>query len=170
MDNKQEALKNFSIRKAERSDIPVVLKFIKDLATYENLLDDVTATEEVLEKAIFDENAAQLYLPLYEGKPIGYFIFFYNFSTFEGRPGLYLEDLYIDPQYRNHGFGQQCLAFMARHAVEKDCRRFEWTCLKTNTPSYELYKNLGADDHVEWVIFRLEGQNLKDMAKKDTLS
>lgn len=167
MDTFKTSLEGFSIRKATREDIPTILSFIKDLAVYEDLLKDVTATEEILEKSLFDEKTANMYLPLYEGEPIGYFVFFYNFSTFEGRPGLYLEDLYIDPKYRHRGYGKKCLAFMAKHAVEKNCRRFEWTCLKTNTPSYELYQSLGADDHTEWVIFRLDGEELKDMAKED---
>ena len=163
MDIIQTSLEDFSIRKAERGDIPTILSLIKDLAQYEDLLKDVKATEEILEKSLFEEKTAHMYLPLYKGGAIGYFIFFYNFSTFEGRPGLYLEDLYIDPQYRGRGYGRKCLSFMAKHALEKDCRRFEWTCLKTNTPSYELYKSLGADDHTEWVIFRLDGEDLKAM-------
>ncbi|WP_459128964.1 GNAT family N-acetyltransferase [Guggenheimella bovis] len=154
----------FSIREAKREDTALILQFIKGLAHYEKMDKDVVATVELLEKWIFDEKKATVLFPEVDGKAVGFALYFNNFSTFEGRAGLYLEDLYIDPEYRGKGYGTSVLKYLAKLAVEKGLGRFEWVCLNWNKPSLELYKNLGAVAHDEWIIHRLDGERLKAFA------
>lgn len=157
---------NFGLRFAEEKDIPLILRFIKELAEYEELLHEVVATEEVLRESLFRRKAAEVIIAEYEGEPVGFALFFHNFSTFLGRPGLYLEDLYVKPEMRGKGFGLTMLSFLAKLALERNCGRFEWWCLDWNGPSIKFYKNIGAVPMDEWTVFRVHDQALIDLADK----
>lgn len=161
----ETGLKGYTIRDANREDTKQIVQFIRDLADYEGFLHEVKATEEIIEQSVFDEGAANVVMAELDGEPIGFALFFYNFSTFEGRPGLYLEDLYIQPEYRNRGYGKKLLEFLAHKAHSRNCKRFEWWCLDTNTPSYEFYKGLDAEDMVDWTVFRIDGDTLINMSR-----
>lgn len=161
----ETGLKGYTIRDANREDTKQIVQFIRDLADYEGFLHEVKATEEIIEQSVFDEGAANVVMAELDGKPIGFALFFYNFSTFEGRPGLYLEDLYIQPEYRNRGYGKKLLEFLAQKAHSRNCKRFEWWCLDTNTPSYQFYKGLDAEDMVDWTVFRIDGDTLINMSR-----
>lgn len=156
--------KNFFIRYAERGDAPLILAFIKSLAEYEHMLDLVAATPEGLAKSIFDEGHAEVIIGEYNGKPVGFALFFHNYSTFLGQSGLYLEDLFIYPEYRGKGLGKIMLAFLAKLALERNCGRLEWACLDWNEPSIGFYKSLGAVPMDEWTVYRLAGHALQDLA------
>mgnify|MGYP001217441412 FL=1 len=127
-------LPGFTIRFAEPEDTGLILEFIKELATYEKLLHEVTATEEILHDSLFRRRAAEVVIGEYQGEPVSFALFFHNFSTFLGRPGIYLEDLYVKPAYRGQGIGKLMLAFLAKLTVERDCSRLEWWCLDANEP------------------------------------
>lgn len=161
----ETTLDGFTIRTTTEKDTPLIYRFICELADYEGLLHEVKSTEEILRQSIFEEHACKVVIAEYKKEPIGFAMYFHNFSTFEGRPGLYLEDLYIDPAYRGKGFGKKLLQFLAHIAVEKNCKRFEWWCLDTNTPSIEFYKSLGAIPMDEWTVFRIDGDTLPKMAE-----
>lgn len=148
----------FSIRFAEERDIGLILSFIKKIATYEKLLDEVKATEQVLHENIFIKKHAEVIIAELDSISIGFALFFYNFSTFVGRPGLYLEDIFIDKQYRGNGYGKKMLSFLANIAKEKNCGRMEWVVLDWNEPSINFYKSLGARAMSEWTIYRI-GEN-----------
>jgi len=154
----------FKLRFAEEKDIGILLEMIKELAVYEKLLDEVTATEETLKESLFIRKVAEAVIAEYEDKPIGYIIFFHNFSTFTGRPGLYLEDLYVRPEMRGRGFGKTMLSFLAKLAVERKCARVEWACLDWNTHSIGFYKRMGAVPMDEWTVYRLAGSKLNELA------
>ncbi|PNT91098.1 GNAT family N-acetyltransferase [Clostridium thermosuccinogenes] len=154
----------FKLRFAEEKDVGILLEMIKELAVYEKLLDEVTATEEILKDSLFHRKVAEAVIAEYEDKPVGYIIFFHNFSTFTGRPGIYLEDLYVRPEMRGKGLGKIMLAFLAKLAVERKCARFEWVCLDWNTPSIGFYKRMGAVPMDEWTIYRLTGSKLSELA------
>ncbi len=156
----------FFIRFAERSDTPLILSFIKALAEYEHMSDLVVATPEGLAQSIFDEGHAEVLIGEYEGKPVGFALFFHNYSTFLGQSGLYLEDLFIFPEYRGMGLGKIIFAFLAKLALERNCGRMEWWCLDWNKPSIGFYKSLGAQPMDEWTVFRLTGQALSDLAER----
>lgn len=158
-------IEGFKIRFAEEKDIPLILDFIERLAEYEKLSDEVVATEEVLRESLFIKKAAEVIIGEYENEPVGFALFFHNFSTFLGRPGLYLEDLFIKPEMRGKGFGKTMFIFLAKLAVERNCGRFEWVCLDWNKPAIEFYKNLDAIAMDEWTIYRLDGKALNDLAK-----
>jgi GNAT superfamily N-acetyltransferase len=158
-------LDKFQLRFAEEKDIPVILKFIKELAIYENLLDQVTANEEILLESLFKRKVAEVIIAEYEGEAVGYALFFYNFSTFLGRPGIYLEDLYVTPEMRGKGFGKIILSYLAKLVVERDCGRLEWACLDWNEPSIKFYKGLGAISMEDWSTYRLTGEALENLAK-----
>ena len=144
------------IRTAEEKDIKLILNFIRELAEYEKLSHEVKADEETLRKNLFGSHAsAEVLISEYEGKPTGYALFFHNFSTFVGKPGIYLEDLYVRPSLRGKGIGKQMLLSLVKLAKERDCGRVEWAVLNWNTPSIEFYKSLGASMMDEWQIFRL---------------
>lgn len=143
------------IRKAEEKDINLILSFILELAEYEKLLDTVTADERLLRKNLFGSRPyAEVIIAVYRGEPAGQALFFHNFSTFVGKPGIYLEDLYVKPVFRGKGIGKQLLLTLFDLAVERGCGRVEWSVLNWNTPSIEFYKSLGAELLTEWQIFR----------------
>ena len=144
------------IRTAEEKDITLILNFIRELAEYEKLSHEVKADEETLRKNLFGGRAyAEVLISEYEGQPAGYALFFHNFSTFVGKPGIYLEDLYVRASLRGKGIGKQLLLSLVKLAKERDCGRVEWAVLNWNTPSIEFYKSLGASMMDEWQIFRL---------------
>jgi GNAT superfamily N-acetyltransferase len=154
-----------TIRAATAADVPVILDFIKGLADYEKLRDEVTATEEVLREELFGPRAVSEVILAYAGEtPVGFALFFHNFSTFVGRRGLYLEDLYVLPAWRGMGVGRQLLAFLARVAVERKCGRFEWTVLDWNEPAIRFYRSVGARSMDGWTIFRIAGDALDRLA------
>ena len=152
-------------RNAVRADVPLVLSFIKELAVYEKMLDEVTATEEILERTLFDEKHAEVFFAMVDGVEVGFALFFHNFSTFLGKPGLYLEDLYVKPEYRGHGIGKGILKRLASLAVERDCGRLEWSCLDWNKPSIDFYLSLGAQPMDGWKVYRLTGDSLQQLSK-----
>jgi len=154
----------FTIRFAEEKDVKLILDFIKELADYEQLLHEVVATEEILMDSLFVRKAAEVIIGEYDGEPVGFALFFHNFSTFLGRPGIYLEDLYIRPEMRGRGYGKTLLAFLAKLAKERNCGRFEWWCLDWNEPSINFYKSIGAIPMDEWTVYRVTGQALDDLA------
>lgn len=156
----------FTIRNAEEKDITTILSFIKELAAYEKLLDEVVATEEVLKESLFQRKVAEVLIAEYQQTPVGYALFFYNFSTFLGLPGLYLEDLYIRPEMRGRGYGKMLLTFLAKLAVERKCGRLEWSCLDWNEPSIRFYKQLGAIAMEEWTVYRVHEQSLAQLAEQ----
>lgn len=157
---------NFKIRIAEEGDEATILSLIRELAAYENLLDEVKATEEILRQSLFETKAAEVIIGEYDGKPVSYALFFYNFSTFLGKPGLYLEDIYVKPELRGKGLGNIMLSFLAKLAVERNCERFDWICLDWNESSIKFYKQLGAVPMEDWTIYRLADKALMDMAEK----
>ena len=156
-----------TFRTAQREDCEKILFFIKELAKYEKMEDDVVATPVLLREWIFDKQKAEVIFPMVDGKEIGYALFVHNFSTFLGRAGLYLEDLFIMPQYRGKGYGKATLKELARIAVERGCGRLEWSCLDWNQPSIDFYLSLGAKPMDEWTIYRLTGKTLQNMARED---
>jgi GNAT superfamily N-acetyltransferase len=155
-----------TIRYAERKDCPIILQFIKELAEYEKEPDAVEATEAMLEESLFDKSQAKVVLLEEEGESLGFALYFYNFSTWRGKAGLYLEDLYVRPQYRGKGYGKMLLSFLANQAEKEGCPRFEWIVLDWNTPSINFYKSKGAKPLDEWTVFRLENQELKNLAEE----
>ena len=153
------------IRYAERKDTAIILNFIKDLASYENMLDQVVATETLLEEWLFDKKVAEVIFALEDGKEVGFALFFHNFSTFLGRAGIYLEDLFVLPEYRGRGYGKGLLRKLAQIALERGCGRLEWACLDWNKPSIDFYLSLGAQPMDEWTTYRLTGDTLRKMAE-----
>jgi len=151
-------------RFAERADCPLILNLIKKLAEYERLENEVSATEELLAEWIFDKRAVEVMFAVVDGKEVGQAIFFPNFSTFQGRSGLYLEDLFVLPEYRGRGIGKAMLRELARIAVERGYGRVEWICLDWNKPSIDFYKSIGAKPLDEWTVFRLSGDDLASFA------
>ena len=157
---------SMKIRYAERKDVPLILQFIKELACYEKMSDEVVATEAILEDWLFDRKRAEVIFALEGDTEVGFALFFHNFSTFLGRSGLYLEDLFVKPEYRGKGYGKGLLKTLAKIAVERECGRLEWVCLDWNQPSIDFYKSMGAIPMDEWTIYRVAGERLKDMAKE----
>jgi GNAT superfamily N-acetyltransferase len=157
-------IKDFKIRTATREDIPLVLQFIKELAVYEKMLDEVIATEETLEESLFEKKVAEVVFGEYKGEAVGFALFFHNFSTFIGRPGLYLEDIFIRPEARGKGFGKTMILYLANVAKERNCGRMEWVCLDWNAPSIEFYKSIGAIPMDEWTVYRAKEDVLKKLA------
>lgn len=154
-----------NFRYAERNDVSLILKFIRELAAYEKMLDEVVADEATLEEWIFDKNKAEVIFACLDGKEIGFALFFHNFSTFLGRAGLYLEDLYVSPEYSGKGYGRAILKKLASIAVERKCGRLEWWCLDWNKPSIDFYLSLGAEPMSDWTVYRIAGETLKNLAK-----
>lgn len=154
------------IRFAERADAPLILSFIRALADYEKMADQVVATEALLTEWIFDKGGAEVLIGEADGAPVAFALFFKNFSTFLGRSGLYLEDLFVLPAHRGKGYGTALLREMARIAVERGYGRMEWWCLDWNLPSIDFYKRLGAEPMTEWTTYRLAGDTLRAMAKE----
>lgn len=153
-------------RYAERKDTALILQFIKELAQYEKMLDEVVADEATLEEWIFDRQKAEVMFALEEDKEVGFALFFHNFSTFLGRAGIYLEDLYVRPEYRRRGYGKALLKKLASIAVERGCGRLEWCCLDWNQPSIDVYLSLGAQPMSDWTIYRAAGQTLHALAEE----
>lgn len=156
---------NFSFRNAERRDVPLILSFIKELAAYEHMLDQVLADEALLEEWIFDRQRAEVIFACAGGREIGFALFFHNFSTFLGRAGLYLEDLYVLPEYRGRGCGKALLSRLAALALERGCGRLEWSCLNWNRPSIDFYLSLAAEPMSDWTVYRLSGSSLNALAR-----
>ena len=157
-------MSRLEFRWAEEMYAALILHFIRALAAYEKLSDQVVATEELLREWIFEKKKAEVLFPLEDGKEVGFALFFHNFSTFLGRAGLYLEDLYISPEYRGKGYGKATLQKLAQIAVERGCGRLEWSCLDWNKPSIDFYLSLGAVPMEEWTVYRLTGETLTQMA------
>lgn len=155
-----------TFRYAVRKDIPLILQFIRDLAEYEKLLDEVVADEATLEEWIFDQEKAEVIFAMKEGKEVGFALFFHNFSTFLGRAGLYLEDLFVLPEYRGKGYGKQILQKLAAIAVQRKCGRLEWWCLDWNQSSIDFYLSLGAEPMSDWTVYRISGDTLQDLAQE----
>ena len=155
---------NLTFRNAERQDTALILKFIKELADYEKLSDEVVADEATLETWIFDKQKAEVIFAVENGKEIGFALFFHNFSTFLGRAGIYLEDLYVRPECRGKGYGKAILKKLASIAVERGCGRLEWWCLDWNKPSIDFYLSLGAEPMSDWTVYRIAGDTLKQLA------
>ena len=152
-------------RYANEDDAALILNFIKELAAYEKMSDQVVASEELLRQWIFEKKKAEVIFALEDGKEVGFALFFHNFSTFLGRAGIYLEDLYVKPEYRGHGHGKGLIRELARIAVERGCGRLEWWCLDWNKPSIDFYLSLGAQPMDEWTTYRLTGEGLKNFAE-----
>lgn len=152
-------------RNAERKDVKLILQFIKELADYEKMLDEAVADENTLEEWIFDKQKAEVIFVLDNGTEAGFALFFHNFSTFLGRAGIYLEDLYVRPEYRGKGYGKGLLKKLAQIAAERGCGRLEWWCLNWNKPSIDFYLSLGAEPMEDWTVYRIAGDTLKGMAE-----
>lgn len=153
-----------TFRGAEKKDVNLILYFIRELASYEKMLDQVVATEAGLTEWLFEKKTAEVIFAELGGKEIGFALYFHNFSTFLGQAGLYLEDLYVLPAYRGHGFGKAILTHLAKIAVERGCGRLEWWCLDWNQPSIDFYLSLGAQAMDEWTVYRITGDTLLEMA------
>ena len=154
-----------TFRFAQETDTPLVLDFIKKLAEYEHLLDQVVADEATLADQLFQKKNAEVLFALENGREVGFALFFHNFSTFLGRSGLYLEDLYVRPDCRGKGYGKAILQKLASIAVERGCGRLEWWCLDWNKPSIDFYLSLGAEPMSGWTVYRLTGDTLKNLAE-----
>ena len=154
-----------TIRPAEEKDCGIILDFIRGLAEYERMSDQVVATEELLREWIFEKKKAEVLIACEGEKPVGFALFFHNFSTFLGRAGIYLEDLFVFPEYRGRGYGRALLKRLAQITVERGCGRLEWACLDWNKPSIDFYLSLGAVPMEEWTVYRLTGDTLNAMAE-----
>ena len=152
-------------RFANENDCRLILKFIRSLAKYEKMEDEVVATEELLNDWIFERKMAEVIFVMENGKEVGFALFFHNFSTFVGRCGIYLEDLYVEPEHRGKGYGKALLKELAKITVERGCGRLEWCCLDWNKPSIDFYLSLGARPMSEWTTYRLAGKTLEELAK-----
>ena len=153
------------IREATEEDVPLILSLIRELAEYEKLSDEVVATEEGLRDSLFGERRyAEVLIAEHDGAPAGFALFFHNFSTFLGKPGIYLEDLYVKSEFRGGGIGKRLLVRLARLARERDCGRLEWWVLDWNEPSIGFYRKLGAVPMDDWTVYRLSGTALEDLA------
>ena len=154
-------------RFATKEDVPAILSLILELAEYEKMTDDVVATEELLCEWLFEKKTAEVLLAFDNDKLVGYALFFHSFSTFLGRAGIYLEDLYVTPAYRGRGYGKGLLRSVANIAVERKCGRLEWSCLDWNKPSIDFYLSVGAKPMVGWTMYRLSGDSLLDFSDID---
>ena len=158
-------MNTMQFRSATRQDVPLVLDFVRRLAAYEHLEDQVVATPELLTEWIFEKKKAEVVFAEVDGQAVGFTLFFHNFSTFLGRAGIYLEDLFVLPEYRGKGYGKALLRQLAVIAVERGCGRLEWVCLDWNQPSIDFYKSLGAEPQEDWTIYRLTGKTLTALAE-----
>ena len=156
---------NLKIRETNEKDCELILSLIKEIAEYEKMSNQVIATEETLLEYIFKNNRAEVVILELDKNPIGYALFFYNFSTFVGRSGLYLEDIFIKKEFRGRGIGKEVFKFLARKAREEGCKRMEWVCLDWNEPSINFYKSLGAVPMDEWTIYRLNEKEIKKLSE-----
>jgi len=156
----------FRIRDARSDEAGLVLTFINHLAKYEKLENEVVATEETIFQSVFVRHEAQVVFAEEDGVPVGFALFFYNFSTFVGRKGLYLEDLFVLPDKRGNGYGKALLKHLANKALENNCGRMEWVCLDWNKPSIDFYTSIGAEPMADWTVYRLDEQKIKMFAKQ----
>lgn len=154
-----------TIRTAQRKDTALILQFIKELAAYEKMSDEVVADEAMLESWIFDKEKAEVIFVTEDGKEVGFALYFHNFSTFLGRAGIYLEDLYVKPEARGRGYGKALLKRLASIAAEQGCGRLEWSCLDWNRPSIDFYLSLGAVPMSDWTTYRIAGETLAKLAE-----
>lgn len=154
-----------SFRTAQREDAALILQFVKELAAYEKMSDEVVADVATLAEWIFDKQKAEVIFAMEDGKEVGFALYFHNFSTFLGRAGIYLEDLYVKPEYRGKGYGKALLKKLASIAVERGCGRLEWWCLDWNKPSIDFYRSLGAEPMSDWTTYRIAGDTLKKLAE-----
>lgn len=162
-----------TFRPAEEKDSALLLKFIRALADYEHMLDDVVATEEILNEWLFDRRVAEAFFALEGETEVGFALYFHNFSTFLGKGGIYLEDLFVLPEHRGKGYGKAILTHLAQIARERGCGRLEWACLDWNQPSIDFYRSLGATPMDEWTVYRVSGNGLQQLAgetEKDRLT
>lgn len=156
----------FSIRKAIPQDAATIYDLIRKLAIYEKLENEMITSVEELRENIFDKNFAEVIIAEEDEKPVGFALYFFNFSTFVGKPGLYLEDVFVEPDCRGKGYGKKLLIELAKIAKERNCGRMEWSVLDWNTPSIEFYKSLGATPMDEWTVFRLTKQGIDDLSQQ----
>ena len=154
-----------TIRYAVKEDCSLILYFIRELATYEKMIDEVIATENLLREWIFEKKKAEVIFVCENGREVGFALFFHNYSTFVGRAGLYLEDLFVLPEYRGKGYGKALLKELAKIAVERKCGRMEWACLNWNQPSIDFYLSLGAKPMKDWTVYRLTQDKILDLSK-----
>jgi len=155
----------FKIRKATPDDTPIIFDLIKKLAVYEKMENEVITSVEELRENIFTKNFSKVLLAEEEGKPVGFALYFFNFSTFVGKPGLYLEDLFVEPEYRGKGYGKKLFVELAKIAREENCGRMEWSVLNWNTPAIDFYKSLQAKPMDEWTVYRLDQKGIADLAE-----
>lgn len=164
--NRPKEIPGFEIKSATADDAPIVLSFIRKLAVYERLEGEVVATEKLLRDTLFGPRPpAEVIIGYFRGEPVGFALFFHNYSTFLGRPGLYIEDLFVDEKHRRRGFGRALLLYVARLAREGGCGRLEWAVLDWNKPAIDFYRKLGAVPMNEWTVFRLTGESLTRMGR-----
>ena len=154
-----------NFRYAERKDAALILQFIRELAEYERMEDQVIATPKLLNEWLFDRKKAEVIFAMEGDVEVGFALFFHNFSTFLGRAGIYLEDLYVKPSHRGRGYGKGLLKKLSQIALERDCGRLEWACLNWNQPSIDFYLSLGAEPMTDWKVYRLTGDTLRSMAE-----
>lgn len=161
------AIPEFTLRAAVENDAPLILQFIRELAEFEKLSDQVVATEEKLRSTLFGERReAEVILGLYQGEAVAFALYFHTYSTFLAQPGLYLEDLFVRPAFRSKGFGQTMLAYLAKLALERGCGRFEWSVLDWNQRAVSFYEKLGAQPKRGWTLYRLTGSPLGRLAAR----
>lgn len=168
-ENIQTRIDGFKIRFATKEDVGIVFNMIKELAVYEKLLDNFEATEDLLQEALFKRHVAETLIAEYKHEPVGYAIFFYNVSSFLGRVGIFIEDLYVKPEMRGKGFGETMLSFIAKLAVERNSGRLEWACLDWNRPSIAFYKKMNAVALEDWTMYRVAGRSLRKLADNFSL-
>lgn len=160
------SIDGFKLRESEPCDVPLIFNLIKEIATYEEMIDEVVATEDSIRESIFEKKESEVLIVEYEDKAIGYVLYFFNYSTFIGRSGFYLEDIYIKEEFRGRGFGKEIFKIIAGIAAKKGCKRMEWSCLNWNEPSIKFYKSLGAVPMSEWTVYRLTEDKIKEVANK----
>lgn len=162
---KEEIMGEVTFRQAKAGDEALVLEFIRGIAQYEKMLDEVVATEESIREWMVEKKMVEVIFAEAEGDTVGFALYFQNFSTFVGRAGLYLEDIFVKPQYRKKGYGKAIFKKLAQIAVERGCQRFEWVCLDWNQPSIDFYRSMGAVPMDQWIIYRLSGDAIKKAAE-----
>jgi GNAT superfamily N-acetyltransferase len=164
MDKMTTDRESLTIRPARESECALILGFIKELAEFEKLLHEVEATEEMIRRNVFEKHIAEVVFAELDGRPVGFALFFHNFSTFVGKPGIYLEDLYVKPEHRGKGIGKALLVYLAALAKRRGCGRFEWAVLNWNEKAISFYRSLGAKPMNEWTVHRLDGGDLDKVA------
>jgi GNAT superfamily N-acetyltransferase len=163
--NSYQINEHILLRFAEEKDIALILEFIRGLAEYEHLLDMVEVKEADIKEYVFEKKLIEVVIGEYDGTPAGFALFFHNFSTFLGKPGIFIEDIFVKPEMRGRGLGKVLFSFLAKIAVERNCGRLEWSCLNWNKPSIDFYKSQGAQAMDEWTIYRITGKGIKKLAE-----